>query len=465
MPADRLRVEYQSLAALVKAFEHEADDIEKTVQQLTKSAEALYASGWHGRGADAFFRELGELTLPATSKLSSVLQQTGETVTACMQLFWDTDQEVGRLFSRGAAGEGAGQGANNQAIDPNAGVKEFWSSFLGRFGQMGQSMAQESLINAALGPLGSLRQFYGLGKSMAEAYQAEGGGFMGVLGAANELNPVSHLMRAAYQADAELEQAFYLQQLGDHEGARRHFSAAGEHFADTTVAAVETGAAAAGGAKMLAPKVKGVFSGVVEPSPGGAGPKKITISHGTNQAGFEGVGGVGKGKIDVRFSPGEHQDFGQGFYLSQDVSVAESAAMSRSRGGMQHVLQFDVAESELGKIVDIRRDGLHRAQWESFLDESPFDNVPKESLPSGMQTNRDFLSGMGIEQRGVYFEKFLKKIGMSDADTVVGPIGDKTTTGAVGSAFGESTQIVIRSQTIADRLNQIMNGVLGSGAE
>jgi WXG100 family type VII secretion target len=260
MPADKLRVEYEPLSNLANAFAHESQEIEKLIQHLTRCAEELYASGWTGRSANAFYQEASEFIFPATSKLSAVLQSSAEIIAQCQQIYWDADQEVGKLFKK----ETPAGATTKQAYDPNAGVKEFWSSFVGRFGQMGQSMAQEALTNAMLGPLGGLRQLYGLGKGMVDAYHTEGGGVMGVLGAANELNPVSHLMRTAYEADSELDKAFYLQQVGDHDGAMRHFQQGGEHFADSTVAAVETGMAAAGGAKMGA---KFLEKGKAAPTP------------------------------------------------------------------------------------------------------------------------------------------------------------------------------------------------------
>ena len=181
----------------------------------------------------------------------------------------------------------------------------------------------------------------------------------------------------------------------------------------------------------------------------------ITLYHGTEQKGFEGLGGLSEGRISVTHSAGEHQDFSRGFYMSEDVSVAESSARVRAgqRGsGMQHVMRFDVKRGDLGVIVDVRRGGDHRQLWDTFLDEPHVPGYPQ------LGTRRQYLSGLGIEQRGEYFEKFLESIRMQNADTIMGPIGSPVTSGAVTSIMGESTQIVIRSQRVADRLNQIMRG-------
>jgi hypothetical protein len=185
------------------------------------------------------------------------------------------------------------------------------------------------------------------------------------------------------------------------------------------------------------------------------GGEVVTLYHGTSESGLEGMGALGEGKLSVAHSAGEHQDLSQGIYLSEDISVAQSSAKARASqqgGAGQHVLRFDIPTSELGVIVDIRPGGPQRAAWDAFLAESAFDVAPQ------MGTRREYLGGLGVEQRGVVFEEFLQRIGMKHADTVMGPIGDVTTTGAVTSVRGESTQVCIRSQRVADRLNAIIRG-------
>jgi hypothetical protein len=58
-----------------------------------------------------------------------------------------------------------------------------------------------------------------------------------------------------------------------------------------------------------------------------------------------------------------------------------------------------------------------------------------------------YVTGLGVEQRGVEFERFLGSIGMSDADTIVGLLDE-----------GPTTQVCIRSQSVADVLNAKMIG-------
>ena len=196
-------------------------------------------------------------------------------------------------------------------------------------------------------------------------------------------------------------------------------------------------------------------------------PKKLRLMHGTDQAGFEGVGGLGKGKIDVAHAAGGHQDFGRGFYLATDQATAEAYGVARNvqrsagkGAGMTHVLAYDVSLEELGTVVDIRPGGNFNEQWEEFLSEPPFKFPPSGAPPPGMATRREFIRGLGAERRGLMFEEFLQRIGKSNADVIVGPLGDDVFTGI--TAGRQTTQVCIRSQAAADKLNEIATGAMAA---
>jgi WXG100 family type VII secretion target len=101
VPTDRIRLDYKALADITRSLEHEADDIDKLTQQITRCAEQLYAQGWRGRSADAFYREMAEVVFPATRRLSALLRQCGETNTQVTGIFQQADTEVGQLFRKG----------------------------------------------------------------------------------------------------------------------------------------------------------------------------------------------------------------------------------------------------------------------------------------------------------------------------------------------------------------------------
>jgi hypothetical protein len=191
----------------------------------------------------------------------------------------------------------------------------------------------------------------------------------------------------------------------------------------------------------------------------GRGNERLRLMHGTGQKGFEGIGAVGKGRIDVKYASGDPKDLGPGFYLSTDKKIAEDFAKLRGRreGELQHVLSFEVSVQDLGKVVDIRRGGRFHDEWQRFLDEDAFTAIFGAPVPFYKTAVRTYLTtGKGPDARSHAFELFLKKIGMRNADTILAPSGaDVYRAVAVGR---DSMQVCIRSQRVADRLNAIIRG-------
>jgi hypothetical protein len=174
----------------------------------------------------------------------------------------------------------------------------------------------------------------------------------------------------------------------------------------------------------------------------------VSVFHGTGQKGLHGVGGFGRGRISVTHTGGAHQDLGRGFYLATDRTAAEHYARARGRGGLQHVMQWDLPVEKLGVVVDVRPGGNFARQFEAFLDR-PFARGLVPDQP-------DYRTAMmrQADTRGVMFEEFLHSIGHKHADTVIAPLGTPPFTG-----IGSGTQVSIRSQRVADVLNDIMSGV------
>jgi len=183
------------------------------------------------------------------------------------------------------------------------------------------------------------------------------------------------------------------------------------------------------------------------------GEEKVLITHGTDNASFKNMGGLGEGRIRVDHNArGEHQDFSRGTYVAvgQDgVGIAEAAGnlrVGQRQVAPRQVMAWEVKLSDLGDVVDVRPNGKYAEAWNKYLDQP--------LAPGTRMTIRDYIRTTGMEKRGDYFEKFLESIGKKDADAVIGPIGTPETSGA--AAPYEGTQLVLRSQRAADHLNQIM---------
>jgi hypothetical protein len=189
--------------------------------------------------------------------------------------------------------------------------------------------------------------------------------------------------------------------------------------------------------------------------------RRIALMHGTTQAGYESISKQG---IGVKFSSNKNLGLGRGFYLTEDVAVAEAGRVyhqtSKNPGGMTHILVWEIPIEDLGRVVDVRPGGAHRVLWERYLESPPF--FARKRMPSygqpGFRTNREYLSGIGSENRAMIFEHFLKENGLDGYDTVFGEIGTDVSGGGVFANMPPSEQVVIRSKAVADRLNRQMRG-------
>ena len=184
-------------------------------------------------------------------------------------------------------------------------------------------------------------------------------------------------------------------------------------------------------------------------------PQNITLSHGTDTPGFHSLGGLGPGRIDVRHSPGGHQDFGQGFYVAEGssgrgiaIASGDARVAQRGSGKPRQVMTWEVDPAALGDVVDVGPGGEHEQLWKEYLNKPLVEGRPASG------TVGEYIRGLGIEHRGEYFDKFLLSIGKQNADAVRGPIGTPETSGI--AAPHESVQWAIRSQRAADHLNAMM---------
>ncbi len=185
--------------------------------------------------------------------------------------------------------------------------------------------------------------------------------------------------------------------------------------------------------------------------------ERITLMHGTSSDIYRKINEADGFKFDPENQA--NSDFGAGVYFTFDVEVAQSAAQRKTKG-LTAILVFELYTPELGKIVDIRPGGKHYEPWMEHLNEDA--GLPK--IP-GMKslTNADILR-LTVEKRAEIFDQFLKNNGLEEADTVIGPLGDEFTTGTAVPVNRQgipqvSTQVVIRSMEVLERLNSRIRDV------
>lgn len=181
-------------------------------------------------------------------------------------------------------------------------------------------------------------------------------------------------------------------------------------------------------------------------------PDMMTLYHGTSAGGADSIRASG---VNPTHAEGHSQDFGSGFYTSEDPAVGEAYSSARGRTDGA-VVEFSIPREQLGVVVDIRTTGKHFNEFQRFL-ELPYSEAMGNSSPIRM-TVREFYRRYGIQDgvRGSIFERFLLRIGMQHADVVIGPLGNDIFTGITTGV--ESTQMSIRTPRAAGVLNQSLRG-------
>lgn len=163
----------------------------------------------------------------------------------------------------------------------------------------------------------------------------------------------------------------------------------------------------------------------------------LTLYHGTDEDAFKSIQ-----KDGARVSGGNNDDFGRGFYVSEDINVAKKS----SGKGTQVIGRIDLEPSELGTTFNLMPGTPDNKIWEDYLDI----NLPAPmALALNIKTNREFYTASNTGPRGQLFSDFwqTQKISISDYQTIRGPsYGPR---GIVGS-----TQSAVRDDNIAASLTK-----------
>jgi WXG100 family type VII secretion target len=103
-----IQANYDDLAAIAGNFAQQAQAVQHLIQQVTQLERALESGGWTGIGAEAFFAEMGDLVLPAMSRLNGALNEAQTVVGKIGDVFRDAEEEASRQFQGDHSGERRG---------------------------------------------------------------------------------------------------------------------------------------------------------------------------------------------------------------------------------------------------------------------------------------------------------------------------------------------------------------------
>jgi WXG100 family type VII secretion target len=99
--ADEIRADYDQLADVANRFAQQAELIAQMTQKVQGGFDKLHDGGWMGRGASAFFAEMGDEIFPACKRLFEVLNDANQTTKDIIQVMQQAEEEAAGPFRAG----------------------------------------------------------------------------------------------------------------------------------------------------------------------------------------------------------------------------------------------------------------------------------------------------------------------------------------------------------------------------
>jgi len=98
MAAPIIQADYDRLAEIARQFGRNAEAASTLQGQVQRSAQALRAGGWEGRGSAAFFAEMDDEIAPALQRLTSALRQAQDVSGQIGHLMRQAEEEAAEPF-------------------------------------------------------------------------------------------------------------------------------------------------------------------------------------------------------------------------------------------------------------------------------------------------------------------------------------------------------------------------------
>jgi WXG100 family type VII secretion target len=112
MPAQRIRVDYDSLAQISQIFARHSEETQRIIQRVQQQKDTLESGDWVGKGATAFYQEMDGEVLPALKRLATALSTSDRVARQISQIMNQAEEEAARiLITVGVSGIGVSIGA------------------------------------------------------------------------------------------------------------------------------------------------------------------------------------------------------------------------------------------------------------------------------------------------------------------------------------------------------------------
>jgi WXG100 family type VII secretion target len=156
MPAPKVRIDYETMKQIARAFARESETAGRTLQNLQRSMDVLQRGDWIGKGAKAFYQEMEQDVLPSMRRLSQALGSASSVTLQIVQLMQGAEDEASailRAILAGLMGAGGILGGIGSALGSALGhVGDF---FVGMW-EEGKDMVM-GLYNLVTDPIGTAK--------------------------------------------------------------------------------------------------------------------------------------------------------------------------------------------------------------------------------------------------------------------------------------------------------------------
>jgi WXG100 family type VII secretion target len=98
MSAPTIRSDYDQLRSMAQAFRAQSENIQKQAQQLRSDMDTLQGGDWEGKGAQAFYREMGDTVMPTMQRLQRALAEASRITQQISQVMKAAEDEASSCF-------------------------------------------------------------------------------------------------------------------------------------------------------------------------------------------------------------------------------------------------------------------------------------------------------------------------------------------------------------------------------
>jgi WXG100 family type VII secretion target len=108
MPAAKVRVDYEQLGEIARAFDQQAEGAQQMLDALQSNMSTLQGGDWVGKGADTFYTEMNSAVLPAVKRLVAAMRSAASMTTTISRMMKQAEDDAAALFRlEGAAASNA----------------------------------------------------------------------------------------------------------------------------------------------------------------------------------------------------------------------------------------------------------------------------------------------------------------------------------------------------------------------